>query len=188
VAEVYSAIGLQTKTDLLFKENRYTESFDYVLKLEERYQMPGRVIVWCQAYKEKTGDKRYDPEIDKRLSTLFPRGIEKARLSDFGEPGEAGVMFTAETAAMRAEGIKKGDIVVALNGIRVFDVPQYDYVRSLAKDPTLHFILWDGSRYVERTASPPNYRFGVPIQTVKRQTNRNQISPPAADETEEPQP
>jgi hypothetical protein len=32
-------------------------------------------------------------------------------------------------------------------------------------DPHIAFIVWDGTNYVERTASPPNHRFGVPIKT-----------------------
>jgi hypothetical protein len=90
--------------------------------------------------------------------------MQKVRRSDFNEPPAYGVAFAGENEIMRQAGIKKGDVVVALNGIRVFDTFQYDYVRDLRADSRLQFILWDGIDYVERSASPPNRRFGVSIE------------------------
>jgi hypothetical protein len=164
-AEVYSAGGLEAKIDLLFSENRYSESFEYLLKLDERYHKPGQVIGWCQAYKNKTGDMKYEGEVKKRLGTLFPKGMKKVSVSEMTGPPDGGVRFGQENAALQAAQISKSHIVVAVNGYRVYDTFQYDYVRDLNPEPKMTFVVWDGANYVERTASPPNHRFGVPIQT-----------------------
>jgi tetratricopeptide (TPR) repeat protein len=127
-AEVYSAAGLETKIELLFLENRYSESFQYVLKLEERYNRPGRVIGWCQSCKAKTGDMKYEGEVKKRLGTLFPRGMKKVKLYELTGQPEGGFQFAEENAALQAAQIRKSDVVVAVNGYRIYDTFQYDYV------------------------------------------------------------
>jgi len=57
-------------------------------------------------------------------------------------------------------GLKKGDLIVALDDWRVYDLTQYYYVRSLKSEP-LKLLVWNGNRCSEVVADPPNRRFGV---------------------------
>jgi hypothetical protein len=133
----------------------------YYRKIDERYDDPYAVVVWWADYRGRTNDVRFDSEIEKRMKSLFPRGVETVTLASFeGRPDE-GVLIQSENDLIRETGLKKGDIIVALNGRRIYDMPQYVYVRCQLKDPSMHLICWDGQTYVERAASPPNHRFGV---------------------------
>jgi tetratricopeptide (TPR) repeat protein len=164
-ADTYSYQGLKTKGDLLYWQGQYDESLSYYQKIDERYHAPYAVVQWWADYRGRTNDARFDAEIEKRMNTLFPRGVETVTLKSFeGQPDE-GVKIRGENELIRQAGLKENDIIVAINGRRIYDLPQYLYVRSQLTNPEMHFICWDGQRYVERSASPPHYRFGVPFQS-----------------------
>jgi len=167
-AEVYSHLGLKTKGDLLYWQGKYEESLECYRKIEERYDQPGVIIDWWVTYRGATNDTRYDSEVELRMKTLFPRGAEEVTLASFRNPPDEGVMIDGENDLLRAAGLKKGDIVVALNGRRAYDMPQYIYLRTKLEEPTMRLIHWNGRAYAEVTASPPNHRFGVQFKTYSR--------------------
>ena len=160
-AEVYSQSGLQTKAQLMEKEEKYDEALKYYRKIEERYNHPGPLVGFCVRYKAKTGDTRFDREVQQRLKTLFPRGIEKVALKDFNAPPKQGVLIAEENELVQQAGLKKGQIIVALDGTRVYDMTQYQYVRDLTNAPEIRLLVWSGTGYSEIAARPPNRRFGV---------------------------
>lgn len=167
-AETYSGGGLRVKANLLFAQGKYAESFEYAGRVEERYHLPGEVVGWCVRYKDKTGSSQYDGEVKKRLDTLFPRGLERVTPAELRGRPQQGVAFDQESDLLRAAGLQKSNIVVAVNGVRVYDTFQYDYIRDQNPDPEMRLIVWDGKHYLEKVASPPNHRFGVPISSYVR--------------------
>jgi hypothetical protein len=92
---------------------------------------------------------------------LFPKGIEKVALRDFHGPPADGVVIRQENELLKAAGLKAGDVIVALFGIRVHDRQQYIYARELRQTPELDLIAWHGEAYREFRPSPPHHRFGV---------------------------
>lgn len=166
-ARVYSAGGLRTKGDLHFWLKEYAESFEYYRRLEERYNNTQAVFNWWLSYREQTGRDDYDAEINQRLNWLFPRGRRAVTLAELKEPPRAGVEIVEENDRLRAAGLKKGDIIVGLGGQRVDTLEQYQYLRVFLPDDTLRLLVWDGTRYREVTASPPQRRFGVQFGTYR---------------------
>jgi S1-C subfamily serine protease len=57
--------------------------------------------------------------------------------------------------------MKTGDIIVAVNGIRVHNFAQYGCGRETGMTPEMTLIIWQGNQYHEIKASPPNHRFGA---------------------------
>jgi tetratricopeptide (TPR) repeat protein len=166
-ARVYSAEGLQTKGDLHFWLREYAESFEYYRRIEERYNNTRAVFNWWLSYREQTGRDDYDAEINQRLAWLFPRGRQAVSLAELEDPPRAGVEIREENDRVRAAGLKKGDVIVGLGGQRVDTLEQYQYLRVFLPDDTLRLLVWDGTRYREVTASPPQRRFGVQFETYR---------------------
>jgi tetratricopeptide (TPR) repeat protein len=158
--EVYSSVGLQAKAEFLEATGDYTGAFQWFSNIEERYDESGPLLAFCLRYKAKTGDTRYDDEARKRMSKFFPKGIEKVSLTDFHSPPKDGVLIREATDLARAAGLKVGDVIVAVYGIRVHNFAQYDYGRDTIADPELDLIVWQGDGYHEIKARPPNHRFG----------------------------
>ena len=160
-AEVYSFGGLRTKAELMETEEKYDEALKYYFRIEERYNRAGPLVGFCVRYRAKTGDARFDHEIQQRLKTLFPRGVEKVELKDFKSRPEEGVLIAEDNELLQQAGLKKGNIIVALDGIRVYDMTQYQYVRELTNAPELRLLVWNGKGYSDKKASPPKRRFGA---------------------------
>lgn len=143
-------------------------------KNEERYNAPAPVVSFCLRYKSKTGSSKYDAEAKKRVSAIFPKGTEKAALADFHEAPALGVAFKEENDRLLAAGLKKGDVIVALNHVHIYNLTQYDYLRDISGSPmAMEFIVWQGDSYREIKASPPNHRFGVTMENYRIQKRSN---------------
>ena len=159
--EVYSAVGLDAKAEFLETMGKYAEAFEWYAKEEERYDDSGPLMNFCLRYKAKTGDTRFDAELKSRVLKLFPKGIEKVGLKDFQSAPADGVLVKEENDLVSKAGMKTGNIIVAVNGIRVHNFAQYGYGRETGTTPEMILIVWEGNQYREIKASPPNHRFGV---------------------------
>lgn len=158
--EVYSSCGLEAEGFFWESLSNYDKAFGWYAKIEDRYNDSAPLICFLFRYKDKTGDARFDSELQKRFGPLFPNGVEKVSLKDFHRPPSNGVLIEQDNDLLRAAGLHAGDVIVAVYGVRVHNFAQYAYGRELEKTPELRLIVWQG-RYREIVASPPNHRFGV---------------------------
>jgi tetratricopeptide (TPR) repeat protein len=159
--EVYSSRGLQAKGYFLEATTNYNEAFDVYVKIEERYDKSGPLLGFCARYQARTGDRRFEPEVQKRIQKLFPKGIEKVSLNDFYDPPADGVLIKQENDLLKSAGLKKDDVIVAVYGVRVHNFEQYTYGRNLKDTPELELIVWQGEAYREFKPSPPDHLFGL---------------------------
>ena len=167
--EVYSYVGLEAEGDYFETTSNYPEAFDWYQKIEDRYEDSGPLIAFCQRYKALTGDSRFDSELQKRVTKVFPKGIEKVSLADFQGPPNDGVLIQGQNDTLHSYGLREGDVIVALNGTRTHTFSQYSYLRDSLASPELDLIVWQGSAYHVIKASPPNHRFGVDFGDYKPQ-------------------
>jgi tetratricopeptide (TPR) repeat protein len=165
--EVYSFRGLAAKGVFMEATTNYDGAFEWFAKIEERYDDATPLINFCLRYKAQTGDTRFDAELQKRLETLFPKGTEKVALGDFQAVPTDGVAIRQQNERLLSAGLKQGDVIVALNGIRVHNFAQYTYIRDSQEAPELDLIVWQGNAYREIKSSPPNRRFGVDFGDYK---------------------
>jgi tetratricopeptide (TPR) repeat protein len=158
--EVYSSMGLQAKAEFLEATGDEAGAFQWYSNIEERYDESGPVVAFCIRYKNRTGDTRYDGELNKRMAKLFPQGIEKVSIGDFKAPPTDGVLINEATDLAGAAGLKVGDVIVAINGIRMHNFNQYSCGREFDATPEMNLIVWQGNRYNQIKASPPDHHFG----------------------------
>jgi tetratricopeptide (TPR) repeat protein len=166
--EVYSGGGLAAKAEFLEATGKYAEAFEWYAKMEERYGQSGLLMRFCSRYKEKTGDGRFDAELQKRLRQLFSGDPKKVRLADLKGAPTDGVIVEEVNGLTEEAGLKGGDIIVAAQGIRVHTFEQYDYARDSSASPELVLLVWQDGAYREIKASPPNHRFGADFATYRR--------------------
>jgi tetratricopeptide (TPR) repeat protein len=160
-ADVYSADGLEAKAEFLESQNKYREALDYYQKIEERYEDSSPLVSFCTRYKAATGKSDLDEILARRIKKVFPRGMEKTSLAEFNTPPRDGIIVGGENETTAKAGIAHGNIIVAINGVRIHNFDQYLYIRGLDTAPELHLIVWQANKYREITAAPPDHRFGV---------------------------
>jgi tetratricopeptide (TPR) repeat protein len=159
--EVYSYDGLLAKAVFLERTHDYPGAYQWYANIEERYDDSGPLINYCLRYKVLTGDTRFDGQVQARLGKIFPKGVEKVSLADFKSAPGNGVLVKTENNLITAAGMNQGDVIVALDGVRVHNFQQYDFERTESAVPVMDLIVWHGNAYHELQASPPNHRFSV---------------------------
>jgi tetratricopeptide (TPR) repeat protein len=159
--EVYSSVGLEAKATFFELTTNYDEAFEWFAKQEERYDESGPLLAFCERYKKRTGDTRFDSEVKKRVKKVFPQGMEQVALADFQGPPADGVHIREQSDLLTAAGLRAGEVIVALNGTRTHTFHQYMFVRELLTGPEMNLIVWSGNGYRAIKASPPNHKFNA---------------------------
>jgi len=159
--EVYSFAGLDTKAIFLEATTNYDGAFEWFQKIEERYDNSLPLVNFCLRHMATTGDRRFQPEVKKRLKTLFPKGMESVAVQDLRGPPADGVLINEENELLKSSGLRRGDVIVAVYGVRVHGMAQYVYARELKRTPEMDLIVWQKDAYREFKPSPPHHRFGL---------------------------
>lgn len=159
--EVYSYRGLQAEATFFEMTSNYDEAFDWYSKIEDRYDDYTPLLNFCLRYKTRTGDTRFDSAVQQTLAKLFPKGIEKVTVGDFSGPPDDGVLIEQANDRIKAAGLAKGDVIVAVYGMRVHNMNQYVYGRQTRSTPELDLIVWHNGAYQEFSPSVPGHLFGV---------------------------
>jgi tetratricopeptide (TPR) repeat protein len=159
--DVYSQSGLTAKGDFFELTGDYAQAYEWYEKNEERYDDLHTLLMFFARYKASTGGTQFDQQMQSRILKLFPKSMEKVRLKDFQGSPQDGVSIFEDSTLLSQAGLHPGDVIVALNGVRMHNFSQYEYTRELTAGPELDLIVWQRGAYAETTASPPNHLFGV---------------------------
>lgn len=160
--DVYSYTGLQAKADYLEATGDYDGALEWYQKLADRYgDAGGPLIGYYVRYKNRTGDAKYDPQLQAALGDTFPAGIETAAIGSFAGPPADGVRIASDSVLLEASGMHVGDIIVAVSGVRVHNFRQYSCALDFSPDETLDLIEWRGGAYREIKVSVACHEFGA---------------------------
>jgi tetratricopeptide (TPR) repeat protein len=160
VGAVYSGAGLQAKAEFLEATGDYPGAYQWFSKIDERYRDSTLVTAFVIRHKAETGDTQFDALAKAQLAKTFPQGIERVALADFKSAPADGVLIKKASDRAIAAGIRNGDVIVSINGIRSHTYAQYLCGRQVKLEPEMDLIVWQGDRYTEIKTSPPNHRFG----------------------------
>jgi hypothetical protein len=166
--EVYSFSGLQAKATFHEQIGEFDEAFKWYKNIDERYNDVGPLVQFCERYRKQTGSNKFESAIAKYVQGVFPKGQETVTMASFKKAPRSGVSLAGENDLVRQAGLKQGDVIVALNGVRVDNVAQYTYLRDRLDGPEMQFIVWNGTAYVEASANLPDHRFHIDINTYKQ--------------------
>jgi hypothetical protein len=154
-SEVYSAGGIETYIWLLCKLNRLDEAEAWTQKEQDRYG-GDYLSFFYAAHRDHFPDK-YKVAEEK----YFPNGLQKVTLASFTDPPKYGTEIMESSEALVRAGLKKGDVVVALDSIAVSGQDAYSFVLKHTEDPNMDLIIWRDGAYQEVKANVPGRRFGV---------------------------
>jgi hypothetical protein len=166
-AAVYSNAGLVTAANLMARMEKWEEGARYLVAYAERYEDKGPLARFLAKHRERAPS--LDEAYKKLVASVFPKGMEEVRVPDFTQPPDVGTQINAETDVTKKAGLKIGDVVVALDGIRVESLDQYCFVLALPPDTTpLALIIWDGATYRELSVSAPGRSMNCDMRNYLR--------------------
>jgi S1-C subfamily serine protease len=115
-----------------------------------------------------TGEAALDKEIATRLKKWFDNQ-KQVKLADFQAPPTNGVLLQqAKNNPSNNTGIEKGDVLVAVRGIRVHNFEQLAIARDLDPAPDVKVIVWrDGSYRECNVTLSDDHRMGFQLGEYK---------------------
>ena len=164
-AEVYSAAGLTTMADLQERMGNIESADSYFEKIKERYDDSAPLTCFYQRQATLHPDSGYAAKAKSSIGSIFPGGMASAKLADFSDPPKKGVIIAGQNEFLLQCGLKKGSIIVALDGKRTETFLQYSFVRELTKSPHMEFIVFQDGKYQEVKAEVPERRFGLDFRS-----------------------
>jgi tetratricopeptide (TPR) repeat protein len=165
--EVYSHAGLLAKAQFLEATGKPSEAFDWYSKIAERYDSSAEFLSFAYRYRIKTGDTRFDSKISGPMKELFPKGVEKVAFADLKSPPLDGALLEESNEFTERAGLKVGDVIVSLYGIRTHNFAQYVFARESVMNPRLDLVIWRKNQYLPLQASPPGRRFSLDFADYK---------------------
>jgi tetratricopeptide (TPR) repeat protein len=165
-SRVYSYAGLEAQALYFELSRNYPLALTWYQKIEERYDSKIEVPAFYARYKAAGGDAKYDAAAEKALRRIFPNGVQRVTLKSFTHRPSSGALVQEDSLFTKRAGIARGDVIVALYGIRVHNFEQYDYARKITLNPEMDLIVWKPSgQFIQVKTSPPQHRFGVDMAT-----------------------
>lgn len=161
--EVYSTAGLRLMARLMERMGRYREAESYYKKIEERYHSGDLSDQFYIRYEQRIGDGRYRAEAQEALKKVFPQGLQRAALADLGaapSPSRGYVVTWKPSVPLARIGLKTRDVIVALDGYRIDNRPQYDTVLRFTDKREVALVVWREGRYVELKGQMRRERYG----------------------------
>jgi hypothetical protein len=172
-ASVGSKGGMLTLASFLEETGEFGKAETLIRKARDRYppedekELDWVLIGFYHRMAHVRGVRSYETRFTTAAKDVFPAGLEPVRLSSFQAPPSDGVLFTSETPALRRQGMRKGDVAVALNGWRLRTSRQLYAAREFDHDPRMTFIIWRAGQYLEIPARRINHRFGMELANYK---------------------
>ena len=123
-----AAAGLITAGRLYERLGRMDDAESSFRSSAERYDAPADLIAFYYRAVAVRKDAGYQPAWQRELERVFPNGLVEGAGPD--GPPTTGVFIESDSAAARAVGLQAGDVIVAVDGWRVENMPQYRVVRA----------------------------------------------------------
>jgi tetratricopeptide (TPR) repeat protein len=164
-AEAYSARGLETMAMLLERDGQLAQAETYFNKITERYDQSGQVMAFYSRHRDNA---QFAAAFDRAMAKVFPQGEEPANIPALAAAPTDGVVLTGTNRTVNEAGMKQGDVIVAVNGVRARNSAQYRYLLDRAKSPRIQLAFWSTRNYRSVVVNLPERRLGVSISDLRR--------------------
>lgn len=169
-AEVYSHQGLETMAILLERDGQLSQAETYFRKIGERYDNWGSAVLFYGRH--RNGNAEFGSAFDRLIVKIFPVGQEAVDLATMSAAPTEGIVLRGTNRVISEAGLKQGDVIVAINGVRVQNKKQYFYLMDGAKSPEVQLGVWSAQKYRSFAVNLPERRLGVTIADLPLQAQR----------------
>jgi len=141
VAEVGSYTGLVTQADFYDWSGDLEDAEQLYRRAWKRYDNGPELLGFYLRHEVK------GPKVDEVLRAVFPSGMARLGATPLTAPSDGVVVRYAGFTALH-EGLWKGDIVTAIDGVRVRTIDQYRAAANAGVDDAMQMVVWRGTKYV----------------------------------------
>jgi len=154
-ADVYSGRGLSTLANLYERMGRWVDAEEWFRRMADRYEDNESTLLSFYLRRQRAGKEgRASGPREALLAKIFPAGMEK--MTEVPGEGSAapmgGLQLVGASRDAKAAGLAGGDIIVAVDRVRVQTHDQYLTVRLLRREPDMPLTVWRKDRYLAVTS------------------------------------
>jgi hypothetical protein len=165
-ASVYSATGLLTLARLLERTQQLPGAEHVFRDVFDRYETESQYLIGF--YRRHVADARLRPGMRQLEHEVFPDGLVRDQASSRVSPPIDGVLIKGSSPTVAEARLQPGNVIVALDGYRVQNLRQYNWVRFLAPDDApMNLAVWQGSGFADVRANPPQRWFDADFENYK---------------------
>lgn len=169
--ETFSSEGLATKAHYLVRVGQFTRAEEVLIQAADRYHSVGGLFSLYRDHQDARSADGQSFQSKMRIleKRIFPGGMRKVDITKLSGPPARGVLWASSTEASVRFGLRRGIVIVAIDGILVESEFQYIFVRDLhPENPKFDLVFWNGRAYQQVVAEAPSRSFGVSIEDYGR--------------------
>jgi hypothetical protein len=167
-ADTGSQRGMETLAHLMERTGELEQAEEIFRSIAQRYTTGQNILgAFCIRLARRTGDKADMEQGKSLLAKALPRGLESWTDADAAQPPTDGARVTFVFPRARRIGLRKDDIVVAIDGLRVRDAWARPVITNLRLEPDMALVVWRDGRYQELALEVPQRWFGATFETYK---------------------
>jgi hypothetical protein len=166
---VGSAAGLATQARVLERLGRLAEAEAIYNAVSEQYGSSKLDAFFIRRHRR--GEQAYAQKANQALERIFASGLvaaDIAKMKPLPPPWSADVALFLDERWMTARyvkaGLRPGDMVLAVDGIRITNADQWYCVRSFSDDPTIRLVIQRAGQLIEVKAPFRRDKFGPPAK------------------------
>lgn len=150
-AGTYSYGGLMVRARLYDWNGNPASAERYYRMAAERYDSPADLVGFYMR------EHRKGIAVDREMWRVFPGGVVPIVLPSMVEAPKDGISVEAAGLIGEQNGLRTGDIIVGIDGIRVQNRRQYHAAKTASLDPVVRYTVWRDLHYIE---VPARLRYG----------------------------
>lgn len=150
-AQTYSYGGLVVRARLYDWSGDARSAERFYRMAAERYESPSDLL----GFYIRQGRKGMD--VDRLMWKVFPGGLTPIVMPSLREAPKDGISVEIAGLIGERNGMRPGDIVVGVDGIRVQNMWQYHAAKTASTEPVVRYTVWRDLHYIE---VPARLRYG----------------------------
>jgi tetratricopeptide (TPR) repeat protein len=160
-ADVGSARGLRALAGVYDREGRFQQASALYRQILARYDDGEDLLAYFIRRADATGKASGDPEYPVLLKRYFEGELERVATASLSGAPARGLFVNSTTWWNEKAGFRRGDIIVGLDGVRVWTMAQSSVLYERSFDAPLRYTVWRGGRYLDIEAPFRRFYYGV---------------------------
>lgn len=163
--EAGSAVGIVTLAELMERQGDYVGAEARYKRVQDRYGTPWHLGAYYLRRWKASGDVALRDRGRALVAESFPAGFETPPTD--GEAPVDGMAFTTFGARAARAGLRKTDVVVGIDGVRVRWDGQATVVLRASHDAAMQFTVWRDGAYTTVKGTLPQRWLGSGYHTYR---------------------
>jgi tetratricopeptide (TPR) repeat protein len=160
-AEVGSARGIRALAGVYDREGQHQQAAALYRQILGRYDEGEDLLAYFIRRADATGRAPDDPEHAVLLERYFGGELDRVATPSLSGAPTHGLFVNSTTWWNEKAGFRRGDIVVAMDGVRVWTMAQSDVLYERSFDAPLRYTVWRDDHYLDIEAPFRRFYYGV---------------------------